>query len=110
MYQQLERGTEPLAGNSSQQYIAFRGVSKVDLLLDKIDKERATIGKDIRLYHQFSSLMIVKLMPSPFHEIAHSIFGDELKGAIAANGPCSKSPSSRAVLRHVIIKGRGYLV
>ena len=90
MYQQLERGTEPLAGNSSQQYIAFRGVSKVDLLLDKIDKERATIGKDIRLYHQFSSLMIVKFMPSPFHEIQ---FGDELKGAIAANGSCSKSPS-----------------
>jgi hypothetical protein len=79
-----KRAAELLAGSSSEQYIAFRVVSKEDL--DKIDKERASIGKDIRLYHQFNGLMIIKLMLSPLHEIAHIMFGDGLKDAIAAMG------------------------
>jgi hypothetical protein len=71
-------------GDSTQQFIAFRGVETKDLV--KIDKARSTINKDTRLTYQFGNLLIIKLMPYPAHESAHLPFADVIRTALFGMG------------------------
>jgi len=64
------QSTELQAGHSKQQYLVFQGVTKQQLA--KIDRERDNIGKHTRITHYTSiDLLIIKLMPSLKHELAH---------------------------------------
>src|SRR5271156_5837115 len=72
-----------LAGHTTQQYLIFRGVTKDDLA--QIDRQRASIGKHIRMTHYTDTdLLVIKLMPSGKHETAHTTLAevviDKLRG------------------------------
>ena len=74
------------AGRSNQQYLVFRGVTKDHL--DKIDHERASIGKHTRMSHDTDAdLLIIKLMPAVKHQSAHLSLGTDLHFALARMGP-----------------------
>ncbi|KAF2180467.1 hypothetical protein K469DRAFT_447957, partial [Zopfia rhizophila CBS 207.26] len=67
------------------QYLVFRGVTKG--YLNTIDCKRASIGKHTRMtYYTDTSLLIVKLMPSVKHELAHLTLAEDLKLALIGMG------------------------
>ncbi|KAF2194373.1 hypothetical protein K469DRAFT_651654 [Zopfia rhizophila CBS 207.26] len=79
------QSTQLQARRSNQQYLVFRSVTKGHL--DKLDRKRASIGKHTRMSHcTDTNLLIVKLMPSVEHEIAHLILADDLRDALAGMG------------------------
>jgi hypothetical protein len=81
----LEHAAKLTNGDSSQQFIAFKGVEKKDLV--KIDEDRSQIGKSTRIsYYQLGGLMIVKLLSSLAHEAAHLLLADEIKAALHGMG------------------------
>ena len=73
------------ADRSNQQYLIFQGVTKDHL--DKIDRERASIGKHTRMSHDMDiDLLIIKLMPSAKHESPHLSLARRLEFALARMG------------------------
>lgn len=65
------------AGSTNQQYLVFLHVTNDQL--SKIDHKRASIGNHIRMtHHTDTNVLIVKLMPSVKHELAHTYFTDQL--------------------------------
>jgi len=73
------------AGSSSNQYLIFRPVTMDDL--EKIDRERHTIGKHTRMTHYTDTdMLVVKLMPSTKHEAAHLSFAEEWTDRVKAMG------------------------
>ncbi|KAF2194874.1 hypothetical protein K469DRAFT_706356 [Zopfia rhizophila CBS 207.26] len=73
------------AGRSNQQYLVFQGVTKRDL--NEIDRERASIGKHTRMTHYAdTNELIVKLMPSVEHELAHLTLVRKLDAAVIGMG------------------------
>ena len=72
-------------GRSNQQYLVFYRVTKDDLA--EIDNKRARIGKHTRMTHYTDiDLLIVKLMPSAEHEIAHLTLSQEIVAALLRMG------------------------
>lgn len=65
------------AGSTNQQYLVFLHVTNDQLA--KIDHKRASIGKHIRMtHHTDTNALIIKLMPSVEHELAHTCLADQL--------------------------------
>jgi hypothetical protein len=63
-----------LSCETDQQYLVFRPVTETNL--DEIDGARNTIGKSARLtYYADADLLVIKLMPSPEHEMSHLELG-----------------------------------
>ena len=88
------QSAELQAGHSKQQYLVFQGVTKQQLA--KIDRERDNIGRHTRITHYTSiNLLIIKLMPSLKHELAHGDLAELLTFRFAFMG-FQKPP-----LRHV---------
>jgi len=86
----LRKGVESLstalmAGRTNQQFLVFEGVTKDDLA--QIDSKRASIGSHTRMSHYTdSNLLIIQLMPSVEHELAHGNLGDQVKVTLVAMG------------------------
>ena len=79
------QSTELQAGRSNQQYLVFQGVTEYHL--DKIDHERASIGKHTRMSHDTDDdLLVIKLMPAAEHENAHITLGMDLVLALIGMG------------------------
>jgi len=74
-------------GRTNEQYLAFIGVNEDDLARIDSERERPSIGKNIRLTHYTdSNWLIIKLMPTGKHETAHVELGDLLRVTIRAMG------------------------
>jgi len=72
-------------GRTNQQYLVFIGVTKGDL--EKIDRQRASIGRHTRLSHYTDgNLLVIKLMPSAKHEGAHLTLSRKLDRRFASMG------------------------
>src|SRR6266516_5470358 len=72
----IDSQSDKLQAGASDQYLIFQPVTTKDIA--KIDRERR---KDIRITHYADTeLLIIKLMPSSEHEIAHRNFGKKLVG------------------------------
>ena len=79
------QSAELLAGHSKQQYLVFQGVTKQQLAM--IDRERDSIGRHTRITHYTSiNLLIIKLMPTVAHELAHSVLADKLMIRLSVMG------------------------
>jgi len=79
------QSTELQAGRSNQQYLVFQGVTEYHL--DKIDHERASIGKHTRMSHDTDDdILVIKLMPAAEHENAHITLGTDLVLALIGMG------------------------
>ena len=79
------QSAELQAGHSKQQYLVFQGVTKQQLA--EIDRERDSIGRHTRITHYTSiNLLVIKLVASVLHELAHSVFADTLTGRLILMG------------------------
>ena len=66
------------AGRTNNQYLVFLKVTNAQLT--DIDKQRAKIGKHIRMeHHTETGDLIIKLMPSEERQSAHITLADEIK-------------------------------
>jgi hypothetical protein len=74
-----------VAGHITQQYLAFRGVTKDHLA--QIDRQRGSIGKHTRMtYYTDTDLLIIKLMPSGEHKAAHITLAGGVNGKLRGMG------------------------
>jgi hypothetical protein len=77
--------TAMMAHRTSQKFLVFDGVTIDDLA--QIDSERASIGRHTRMSHYVDgNLLIIKVMPSLEHELAHGNLGDRIKNALIRMG------------------------
>jgi hypothetical protein len=93
------------ASLTNQQYLVFWGVTNDHL--DQIDRQRHSIGKDIRLKHHTNiNLLIVKLMPSPEHDIAVAVMRNAIGDAVLGVAKLLHSQLDNIPWRHHLKGGR----
>jgi hypothetical protein len=77
------------AGRTTQQYLIFRGVTKDQLA--RIDHDRASIGKHIRMTHYTDTDLLTIKVPSTEHEQAHLSLSDEVNYKLERMGLARRS-------------------
>ena len=73
------------AGHTTDQYIALRNVTRRDM--DQINRNRSTLGHHVKFgYYINDKALIIKLMPSLAHDLAHRLLASEIEQACRGMG------------------------
>jgi hypothetical protein len=78
------RTDELQAGDTTEEYLIFQDVTK-DCLAE-IDRQRASIGKHIRMTHYTDTGLLIIKIPLKLHETAHGSLGERINFKVVGMG------------------------